>query len=218
MRNLLLFTLLACGALLACGDKESSTTPVDSGTATTHVQPTDADIDGDGYTVAEDCNAGDARVNPGAAENSDGLDNDCDGEVDEGVGDLFYADADGDGYGDPAVAVEACSQGDDYVPNDGDCDDDDPTAYPGAAEDCDGADDDCDGETDEDVGTLYFEDADGDGYGSQVETTYLCEAPTTGWTLDDTDCDDANSEIHPEAAEVPDGFDNDCDGEVDETD
>jgi hypothetical protein len=71
----------------------------------------------------------------------DGADNDCDGVVptDE-------ADGDSDGS-------RVC---------DGDCDDFDPTAYPGAPETCDGVDDDCDGTVDDGL-TI---DADGDGYSS----------------------------------------------------
>ena len=61
------------------------------------------DNDGDGSCVEEDdCDDTDATVYPGAPELCDGIDNDCDGETDEGVPTFtFYRDADGDGYGDP---------------------------------------------------------------------------------------------------------------------
>jgi hypothetical protein len=65
----------------------------------------------------------------------------------------LFADRDADGYGDPALPWEACDTavcGDfAFVANDGDCDDGDPDAHPGAAEVQDGVDNDCDGLTDE---------------------------------------------------------------------
>ena len=57
------------------------------------------DADGDGY-IEDDCDDNDANVHPGKEELCDGLDNDCDGDIDEEVQDLFYIDADGDGFGD----------------------------------------------------------------------------------------------------------------------
>lgn len=97
------------------------------------------DKDGDGHyplgscaEPADDCDDNDSTVYPGATEVCDNKDNDCNGEVDEGVG----ADADGDGHYPP----DSCK-----TPND-DCDDGDPATYPGASEICDGKDNDCDGE------------------------------------------------------------------------
>lgn len=62
----------------------------------------------------------------------------------------WYADADGDGFGDADVAVQACEQPEGYIENDGDCDDGDADRNPEAVEVCNGLDDDCDGEVDED--------------------------------------------------------------------
>lgn len=90
-------------------------------------------------------------------------------------------DSDGDGYNSVLAGGD-------------DCNDDDPTVYPGAQEICDGKDNNCNGQKDE-----GFTDNDQDGY-----------AECGG------DCDDANPEIHPEATEVQDSIDNDCDGEIDE--
>ncbi len=80
--------------------------------------------------------------------------------------------------------------GDGVVPAAGDCDDGDPSRFPGAVEVCDGKDNDCDGSTDE--------DGDGDGFP-------VC-----------ADCDDRNPSVHPGAQEVCNGRDDDCDGMVDE--
>ena len=54
------------------------------------------DNDGDGYLASEECDDNNAIINPGAIEICDGIDNNCNGEVDEGVSLLFYADTDGD--------------------------------------------------------------------------------------------------------------------------
>lgn len=84
------------------------------------------DADGDGYGAAVDCDDADALVNPDAPEVCDYLDNDCDGEVDDGVNMLVYTDADGDGYGDATTARYRCELGEGEVLNAADCDDTDP--------------------------------------------------------------------------------------------
>ena len=112
------------------------------------------DTDGDGFPSYEDggtdCDDGNAAVNAEVAETcGDGIDNDCDGEVDEGV--VWYRDADADGYGDPDAAVSSCDPPAGYVADGTDCDDTDAQVFPAALELCDdGADNDCDGLTDGD--------------------------------------------------------------------
>ena len=92
------------------------------------------DTDGDGVPDVDDCDPYDASVYPGAPELADGLDNDCDGVVDEGT-DTF--DDDGDGYSE----------------DEGDCNDSNSSVNPGAVEVADnGIDDDCDGIIDPDDG------------------------------------------------------------------
>jgi len=103
------------------------------------------DADGDGFTeAAGDCDDNDALVSPGAEEICDGIDNNCSGEVDEGVTEVWYPDADGDGFGADDAPTDACSRPDGHVPSATDCDDANPDVFPGALEVCDGVDTDCD--------------------------------------------------------------------------
>ncbi len=177
------------------------------------------DQDGDGFPESEDCDDTSATIYPGATESCNELDDDCDGEVDESAGGTWYADADGDGYGDPETTAEDCSGGDGWIAEAGDCDDSDPYTNPEGTELCDGYDNDCDGEADEDAAdavTMYL-DADGDGYGDPGSGMTGCEFPES-YCPDDTDCDDADADINPGASETCDLADNDCDGEIDEDD
>ncbi len=195
----------------------------------------DADGDGEGsdtYLVeacdepsgfvgtAEDCDDGDASSRPGGTEACDEADNDCDGAVDEGVTTTFYADADGDGEGDPGTTVEACEVPAGAVTDALDCDDDDASVSPAATELCDGTDNDCDGSTDEDDAAdaaTFYADGDADGYGDATSPTEACDAPT-GTVSDDTDCDDGDAAVNPGATETCEGDDLDCDGLVGDDD
>ncbi len=170
----------------------------------------------DGYATSDDdCDDDNATVYAGAEEICDRLDNDCDGEVDEGVQSWYYFDADQDGHGDIAVAEQACEPPDGYVESRDDCDDQDPTSYGGALEVCDGVDNDCDRQVDEDVTTTYYADADKDGFGTPNYTKDACTIPV-GYVENDQDCDDSDATRYPGAPELCDYKDNDCDGTVDE--
>jgi len=126
---------------------------------------------------------------------------------------MYYVDADGDGYGDDSTGVETCAQPANTVLVGGDCDDMNDQIYPGAVEICDGEDNNCDGNFDEGLPTsLYYEDADNDGYGSEV-TTETCDSLGAGYTLVPGDCDDQNDAVYPGATEIIDnGIDENCDG------
>ncbi len=179
------------------------------------------DADGDGYAACAECDDGNAAINPEATEACDGVDNDCDGVVDESDATdatLWYADNDGDGYGDPATATPGCAAPEGYVANSADCDDYDAGVNPSETEVCNGKDDNCDGVIDESTAAdapTWYTDADSDGYGDPSRDTVSC-APPSGSVADDTDCNDADGTIHPGATEVCNGVDDDCDGGIDE--
>jgi len=151
-----------------------------------------------------ECDASPVR-NPGLLEACDGIDNDCDGEVDEDQNDVpWYVDGDGDGWGDARRGIVlSCAPVPGHVMVPGDCDDGDATVHPGARERCNGRDDDCDGRAGFVIADGDTEDDDGDGV-------------PDGRCTDGTDCDDRNPFVFQGAVEICDGIDNDCDGEADE--
>ena len=165
----------------------------------------DRDRDGVLPEVAggRDCDNADGAVNPDAVEIcGDGIDNDCDGVVDDdGEGAvLWYFDGDRDGYGaDGAWTVSACSQPVGYAAVIGDCADDDPGRRPGVVDGCDEVDNDCDGEVDEDAEfEVYYPDEDGDGAGAWDGGQSLCARPP-GWWTTGTDCDDSDPAVQRKA-------------------
>ncbi|MCB9777089.1 MAG: FG-GAP repeat protein [Alphaproteobacteria bacterium] len=172
-----------------------------------------ADADGDGLgdpdQTTEACDAP-----TGTVANGDDCD---DGDAAIGAGIEFFGDADGDGYGVASVTQTACTAPTGFVATAGDCDDDDGDVNPGATESCaTEADDDCDGQTnaqDADACTVFYLDADGDGYGDGDATECWCE-PTGDYRGDQPgDCADDSFGVNPGAEEICfDGIDNDCDG------
>ena len=176
----------------------------------------DDDLDGDGFLVDEDCDDTNATTFPGATEECNGVDDDCNALIDDAVGDVWFADKDGDGYGDADDPTESCDGDEDLVADDTDCDDLRADVNPGAEEVCDEADNNCDGQVDEDVLLDFWVDADSDGFGqSDAEPQQACQAPD-GYADNAEDCDDGNPLISPLGTEVCDEVDNNCDGTVDE--
>jgi len=183
----------------------------------------DDDLDGDTFGIQNDCDDEDAEIHPSATEVCDEVDNNCNDEIDESGAEgeeIWYADLDGDDYGDPDNSISACSEPDEgYVSNSDDCNDEDGAANPEGIETCATAyDDNCDDEINEpdaDGCTNYFIDTDGDGYGI-ASYACLCEPDATYTALEGTDCNDADADISPEGMEVlDDGLDGDCNGDND---
>ncbi|MBI2411001.1 MAG: putative metal-binding motif-containing protein [Candidatus Kerfeldbacteria bacterium] len=111
---------------------------------------TPSDLDADGWTVkVGDCNDLQPEIHPAAAEVCDGIDNNCDGAVDEGVKDTYYRDVDSDEVGG-SIAKKFCSWPEvGFAAYTGDCNDTNGAIHPGADEACDGIDNNCDGRVDE---------------------------------------------------------------------
>lgn len=104
----------------------------------------------------DDCDDSRASVYPGAPELCDSLDNDCDRQVDDGVGSTWYLDGDGDAFGQSGSTTVACSRPGGFADRGNDCNDSDRQIYPGASEVCfDGRDQDCDGSSDEGCNHTY---------------------------------------------------------------
>ena len=192
--SLRIAALLSLAALVGCTDPQAT------------------DGDGDGFDVTQDCDDGDAAINPDAEEVCDAVDNNCNEEVDEGVLLEFFIDSDGDGYGrgDAALACEAPGG---MVARDGDCNDSNVDVNPDAIEVCDLEDNNCDGQDDEGVTTTYYRDGDRDGYGVDEDTIQACEQ-VNGFAAVGGDCDDAAPQVYPSAPLACDGTDADCDGSI----
>jgi hypothetical protein len=166
----------------------------------------EVDDDGDGMTECEgDCDDDDDTIAPNQAELCDPIDHDCDGRIDNDVRPpIFWADEDGDGFGDPmAVPVATClGTPNGMVNNHDDCDDTDETVNPLAFEEiCSGVDEDCS------VFTPDIPDNDGDAFTPCVDCQGLSSVLQCG------DCDDENRAVNPFMAEAcGDGIDQNCDG------
>jgi|GEM_PF-2747044 len=219
-------SLLICSALLtlssvACDGSIGGTSgKEDSGL--------EDDLDGDGYSGADDCDDSNPDVHIDATEVCDGLDNDCDAKVDGNDdslsgGTMYYPDADGDGFGDDEGGILSCDPVSGMVDVGGDCNDEKDNVNPDGVETCStGDDDDCDGDINDDgaEGCLdFYADADGDGYAADGASVgaCLCFGTDDFPTQETGDCEDADHTINPGAEEVcNDLIDQDCDGEWDE--
>jgi len=170
----------------------------------------------EGFVINKtDCDDNNDSVHPWIKEREDGLDNNCNGSIDEGFVDiLFYIDRDGDGYGDAEESRLERRRPAGYARNNLDCNDLSAEDNPDADEVIDNRDNDCDGSIDEGVNS-YYRDVDGDGFGVLDGAIESLE-PVDGYVQNYDDCDDNNVNIFPGANEQFDSVDNDCDGSIDE--
>ena len=199
------------------------------------------DADGDGFGIGQpkcecespgpgyvdkggDCNDSNTGVSPSAQEACNGIDDNCDGKIDEAgsVGCSTYApDVDGDGFGSDTETVCVCTFGPGVSLTKGDCNDADPDIKPGVPDECDGVDNNCDGNIDEENAgecVPYYLDQDKDGFGLADKVKCLCFPLDEYTTQDAGDCNDNDPKIAPFKPEICDGKDNDCDGQTDEGD
>lgn len=204
------------------------------------------DNDGDGYggpetqpgcvapgagwvRAGDDCDDKNFSVHPGAAEACDGIDQDCNGVIDEGFARFpVYVDFDLDGYGDSKMpAGDACAVIPGISAYGEDCDDLVATTYPRAHEHCNTVDDDCDGAIDEALLAVWWYDGDNDTFGDPNTAIEACEPwphaePPEPLFLAEYvaragDCDDTNQDTYPYAPEdCSDNQDNDCNGIIDD--
>jgi hypothetical protein len=159
----------------------------------------DVDEDLDGFTTCGgDCDDRTAAINPDADEVCDGVDNDCNGACDDGF------DGDGDGYTPCGSKIKdggLCERDPAFV----DCDDGEAAVKPFGTEICDGLDNDCSGACDDDPAL----DPDGDRFTDCGSIVGTC-----GTRGENVDCAPDNGAVHPGAAELCNGIDDDCDGKL----
>ena len=160
------------------------------------------DADDDGFDDSVDCDDNDPAVHPDATEICDGIDNDCDEQIDAADEDAeglvaAFLDGDEDGFGNPSTPIEACSVDDPGVaPTGDDCDDENAEVFPGQEERCDSIDNDCNGLTDEYDpalvdGISFWADDDADTYGDAADSVLGCALPE-GYADNDLDCNDSD--------------------------
>ncbi len=179
------------------------------------------DNDNDGFYSYEDCDDNNPNIYPNAPEVCNGIDDNCDGNIDEGLPIYtYYLDNDNDSFGDINSPLDTCllTPPNNYVDNSDDCNDNDANIHPNASEICNGIDDNCDGTIDEGLPIYtYYLDNDNDSFGDinfPLDTCLL--VPPNNYVDNSNDCNDNDANIHPNMNELCDDIDNNCDGNIDE--
>jgi hypothetical protein len=230
------YTANASGSYTVVVTNNSNCSATSSGINVTAVPNVDyfADADGDGFgdvttlistcvqpqgyvTDNTDCKDNAAAIYPGAQEICNDVDDDCNDLIDDGLVFItYYADLDGDTFGDINNPLDACVIPAGYVTNSADCNDNNANQNAASAEICNGEDDDCDGAIDNGLIFLdYYADLDSDGFGAGTATN-SCVDLGAGYVTNNTDCNNANALINPNATEICNSIDDNCDGQIDE--
>lgn len=123
----------------------------------------------------------------------------------------FFLDRDGDGFGNASETTVAFTPPSGYSALSADCNDTAAAIHPGATELCNYTDDNCDGILDSLLYSVFYADADADGYGSPMDSMFACFA-IPGFADNRTDCNDTAASIHPMAVEQCNSIDDNCDG------
>ena len=171
-----------------------------------------------GYVLnSQDCNDNNASVNINATEICNTFDDDCDGLTNEGITFItYYADNDGDGFGNPNASLSACSPPLGYVTNNSDCNDANALIKPGAVELCNLVDDNCNGQVNEGlVFANYYIDTDQDGFGAGAPTN-SCTPIFGNYVTNNLDCNNNNANIRPNASELCNSIDDNCNTLIDD--
>ncbi|MEN9942843.1 MAG: hypothetical protein RLZZ91_844, partial [Bacteroidota bacterium] len=171
-----------------------------------------------GYvTNSTDCNDNNSAIGPTAIEICNTFDDDCDGLTNEGITFItYYADNDGDSFGNPNASLSACSQPVGYVTNNSDCNDANAIIKPGAVELCNLVDDNCNGQVNEGlVFANYYIDTDQDGFGAGTAIN-SCTPIFGNYVTNNFDCNNNNANIRPNAAEICNSIDDNCNNLIDD--
>jgi hypothetical protein len=171
-----------------------------------------------GYvTNNTDCNDSNAQVKPGATEICNLIDDNCNGQINEGLIFVnYYIDSDLDGYG-AGTATNSCTPiFGNYVTNNLDCNNNNANIRPNASEVCNSIDDNCNILIDEGLQFInYYLDTDGDGFGAGTALN-SCSNPGSSYSTSNTDCNNNNPNISPNAIEICNGIDDNCNTLVDD--
>ncbi|MFN0274285.1 MAG: MopE-related protein [Chitinophagales bacterium] len=173
----------------------------------------------DMVTNNSDCNDANPSINPSVTETCNGVDDNCDGNVDEGSILAWYADFDFDNYGHiHAVPLYACTQPYGYADNNFDCNDENAFINPGAIEICNIIDDNCNYDVDEGYIISWWIDYDGDGFGNNTSVNITTCDPPSNYADNNFDCHDSINAINPSMTEFCNLLDDDCNSLIDDID
>ncbi|MCO4747187.1 MAG: putative metal-binding motif-containing protein [Proteobacteria bacterium] len=164
-----------------------------------YVSSTGDDNDNDNWGTFEgDCDDNNAAINPDATEVCDGVDNDCNGSIDDADGANWYPDSDGDGHGkEGSTPFVSCTAPQGWVSSNDDCVDNNDHVFPDATEYCDEYDNDCDDVIDE--GCIERPEPEDTGDSGQSGDSGTTDTDTDTGTSSDTGSGSTDDDTDPKA-------------------